>query len=67
MCNHPKTKVIDVRRKDAIRRRRQCKICNEKFTTYEVSDEEIAKIRHVLKSLNAIKIYVKKIPGIDLI
>jgi transcriptional repressor NrdR len=35
-CNHPRHKVIDTRvAGDAIRRRRRCENCGERFTTYE--------------------------------
>ena len=35
-CDHDKHKVIDTRdRGEAVRRRRQCLSCNQRFTTYE--------------------------------
>ncbi len=45
-CGHDRHKVIDTRDAgDAIRRRRQCQKCNQRFTTYE----------HVAPSLQVIK------------
>lgn len=41
-CNSPLTKVTDSRDTDdgaAVRRRRQCLICNRRFTTYEVVEK----------------------------
>jgi len=41
-CGHPETKVIDSRTTDssgAIRRRRECLKCRERFTTYERIEE----------------------------
>lgn len=37
-CNHPEDKVIDsrlIKDGNAVRRRRECLECNERFTTYE--------------------------------
>jgi transcriptional repressor NrdR len=41
-CNHPDSKVIDSRASEdanAIRRRRECLICQKRFTTYERIEE----------------------------
>lgn len=41
-CSHPETKVVDSRVSesgDAIRRRRECLQCEERFTTYERREE----------------------------
>ncbi len=41
-CNTPDTKVIDSRPTEeghAIRRRRECEVCNKRFTTYEKVEE----------------------------
>lgn len=41
-CNHPESKVIDSRLSgegDIIRRRRECEICQKRFTTYERVEE----------------------------
>ncbi len=41
-CGHPDSKVIDSRASDemnAIRRRRECLICQKRFTTYERIEE----------------------------
>lgn len=41
-CGHDETKVVDSRTsdsQDAIRRRRECLQCNERFTTYERREE----------------------------
>lgn len=38
-CGHNESKVIDSRSTDnAIRRRRECTICNKRYTTYETVD-----------------------------
>ncbi len=40
-CNTPDTRVIDSRFVDEdnrVRRRRECTICNERFTTYEIAE-----------------------------
>lgn len=42
ICGHPETKVIDSRTtesSEAIRRRRECLKCKERFTTYERLEE----------------------------
>lgn len=42
ICGHPETKVIDSREtesSEAIRRRRECLKCKERFTTYERLEE----------------------------
>ena len=42
-----KTRVTDKRNtSDYIRRRRMCKICGKKFSTYEMRFDEIWKIQH---------------------
>lgn len=41
-CGHAETKVVDSRTsesQDAIRRRRECLVCGERFTTYERREE----------------------------
>jgi len=41
-CEHPETKVVDSRASeanDAIRRRRECLACGQRFTTYERMEE----------------------------
>ena len=43
-CNAEDTAVVDSRKNvdgDAIRRRRQCSVCNTRFTTYEKSEIEL--------------------------
>ena len=43
-CNAEDTAVVDSRKNvdgDAIRRRRQCTVCNTRFTTYEKSEIEL--------------------------
>ena len=43
-CNKEDTAVVDSRKNvdgDAIRRRRQCSVCNTRFTTYEKSEIEL--------------------------
>ena len=43
-CNAEETAVVDSRKNvdgDAIRRRRQCSVCNTRFTTYEKSEIEL--------------------------
>ena len=43
-CNADDTAVVDSRKNvdgDAIRRRRQCSVCNTRFTTYEKSEIEL--------------------------
>ena len=43
-CNAQDTAVVDSRKNvdgDAIRRRRQCSVCNTRFTTYEKSEIEL--------------------------
>ena len=43
-CNAEDTAVVDSRKNvdgDAIRRRRQCSVCNTRFTTYERSEIEL--------------------------
>ena len=43
-CNEEDTAVVDSRKNvdgDAIRRRRQCSVCNTRFTTYEKSEIEL--------------------------
>ena len=43
-CNKEDTAVVDSRKNvdgDAIRRRRQCTVCNTRFTTYEKSEIEL--------------------------
>ena len=43
-CNAEDTAVVDSRKNvdgDAIRRRRQCSMCNTRFTTYEKSEIEL--------------------------
>lgn len=40
-CNTPDTKVIDSRlvsEGNQVRRRRECVVCNERFTTYEIAE-----------------------------
>ena len=38
-CGHEKSKVIDTRdSQDKIRRRRECKACDRRFTTYETAE-----------------------------
>jgi transcriptional repressor NrdR len=40
-CNTPETRVTDSRYVDEdnrIRRRRECSLCNERFTTYEIAE-----------------------------
>jgi len=42
LCGHDETKVVDSRTsesQDAIRRRRECLSCSERFTTYERREE----------------------------
>ena len=44
-CNAEDTAVVDSRKNvdgDAIRRRRQCSVCNTRFTTYEKSEIELS-------------------------
>jgi transcriptional regulator NrdR family protein len=67
MCEHKRTKVVDSRKEDVVRRRRRCFGCGESFTTYEVSGEEILKLRKALRTLNAIRTAVKTIPDISFI
>jgi transcriptional repressor NrdR len=41
-CGHDETKVVDSRvseSQDAIRRRRECLVCEQRFTTYERVEE----------------------------
>ena len=41
-CGHPDSRVIDSREtesKEAIRRRRECAACGQRFTTYEKIEE----------------------------
>jgi transcriptional repressor NrdR len=41
-CSHPESRVIDSREtesKEAIRRRRECEACGQRFTTYEKIEE----------------------------
>jgi transcriptional repressor NrdR len=41
-CSHPDSRVIDSREtesKEAIRRRRECAACGQRFTTYEKTEE----------------------------
>ena len=43
-CNAEDTAVVDSRKNvdgDAVRRRRQCSVCNTRFTTYEKSEIEL--------------------------
>ena len=43
-CNKEDTAVVDSRKNvdgDAIRRRRECSVCNTRFTTYEKSEIEL--------------------------
>ena len=43
-CNAQDTAVVDSRKNvdgDAVRRRRQCSVCNTRFTTYEKSEIEL--------------------------
>lgn len=56
-CEHPETKVVDSRTaeaNDAIRRRRECLACGQRFTTYERM-EEIPLV--VIKSNGAREIF----------
>lgn len=46
-CNHPETKVIDSRlvsEGNQVRRRRECMICTERFTTFEIADLVLPRI-----------------------
>ncbi|MDP7114830.1 MAG: transcriptional regulator NrdR [Myxococcota bacterium] len=46
-CDHPESKVIDsrtVRDGDAIRRRRECDDCGERFTTYERIEDTVLMV-----------------------
>lgn len=67
MCKHEKTKVTDSRKEDTVRRRRHCLDCGESFTTYEISGEEVLKLRRAVRTLNAIRTAVKTIPDISFI
>ena len=45
-CGHKKTKVVDKRdRKGVSRRRRECKKCERRFTTYERPDIEVMVVK----------------------
>lgn len=45
-CDHEKTRVVDKRDRDNIsRRRRECKSCEERFTTYERPDVELIVVK----------------------
>lgn len=67
MCEHKKTKVTDSRKEDTVRRRRYCLDCGDSFTTYEISGEEVTKLRRAVRTLNAIRTAVKTIPDISFI
>lgn len=46
-CSHPESKVIDSRLSgegDIIRRRRECEICQKRFTTYERVEEMLPMV-----------------------
>lgn len=56
-CQNPETRVIDSRLtddKDAVRRRRSCEACGERFTTME---EASLKLPYILKSNGDREIY----------
>jgi len=63
MCLHQNTKVIDSRER---RRRRLCKDCGEKFTTYEISPEEYEMVRKYTNTIRALKLFVGKIEEIKM-
>ena len=47
-CSHPSTRVVDSRLTepgDAIRRRRECEDCGQRFTTYERAEAEPVTVR----------------------
>lgn len=63
MCLHQNTRVIDSRER---RRRRFCKDCGERFTTYEISPEEYEIVRKYSRTIKVLKLFVKNIKEIKM-
>lgn len=55
-CQAMKTRVIDSRVvKGATRRRRVCKRCRQRWTTYEITDKAFQFLREQIRVLRAVK------------
>lgn len=53
VCKSENIYVIDSRKQEgSIRRRKLCKNCEARFTTYEVSEVEMLKIRKTIKLIS---------------
>lgn len=53
VCKSENIYVIDSRKQEcSIRRRKLCKNCESRFTTYEVSEVEMLKIRKTIKLIS---------------
>lgn len=52
-CNSKKISCVDTRRcKGYTRRRRMCLVCGNKFTTYEISEEDFKHIQELKDETN---------------
>ena len=58
-CGSQNIYCIDSRKVDgSIRRRKECKDCGRRFTTYEVEDETFVNYLKFLNSISGIKVCV---------
>lgn len=53
---HGDTQVVDSRQEEGKRyRRHRCRICNTRFTTYEITAEEYERLQSVKVNMSAIR------------
>ena len=56
VCKSENVYVIDSRKQEgSIRRRKLCRNCESRYTTYEVSDVDMAKIRKTIQLIGEIQ------------
>jgi transcriptional repressor NrdR len=57
-CAHPASSTLDntyKERADVVRRRRQCKKCGKRFTTYEIAAGRLKSLIEALKVIKKLK------------